>query len=45
MAAKTAVRRDVASELPYLTRALRAPTLREAVPRLAELGLRRSLDP
>ena len=37
MAAKTAAaRRDTASELAWLTRALKAPTLREAVPRLAE---------
>jgi len=35
MAAKTAVARDLAAELAYLTRALKAPTLREAVPRLA----------
>jgi hypothetical protein len=34
MAAKTAGR-DVAAELAFLTRALKAPTLREAVPRLA----------
>jgi len=36
MAAGTATRRDTAAELAYLTRALKAPTLREAVPRLAE---------
>src|SRR6266702_607412 len=36
MAATTAARRDTASELAYLTRALKAPTLRDAVPRLAE---------
>ena len=35
MAAKTAVR-DTAAELAFLTRALKAPTLRESVPRLAE---------
>jgi DNA replication protein DnaC len=35
MAAKTATR-DVASEIAYLTRALKAPTLRESVARLAE---------
>jgi DNA replication protein DnaC len=35
MAARTAGR-DVAAELAFLTRALKAPTLREAVPRLAE---------
>ena len=35
MAATTASR-DLAGELAYLTRALKAPTLREAVPRLAE---------
>jgi DNA replication protein DnaC len=32
----TSVRRDVAAEVVFLTRALKAPTLREAVPRLAE---------
>ena len=31
MAAGTAARRDTASELAWLTRALKAPTLREAV--------------
>src|SRR4029453_18971694 len=37
MATKTtAAGRDVSSELAFLTRALKAPTLREAVPRLAE---------
>ncbi len=35
MAAKTAGR-DVTAELAFLTRALKAPTLREAVPRLAD---------
>ncbi len=35
-AAKTAASRDLAGELAWLTRALKAPTLREAVPRLAE---------
>jgi DNA replication protein DnaC len=35
MAARTASR-DIASELAWLTRALKAPTLREAVPRLAD---------
>ncbi|MBF8194561.1 ATP-binding protein [Nonomuraea sp. K274] len=34
MAAKTG--RDVTSEIAYLTRALKAPTLRDAVPRLAD---------
>ena len=33
---KTATTRDVSAELAFLTRALKAPTLREAVPRLAE---------
>ena len=28
--------RDLAAELAFLTRALKAPTLRESVPRLAE---------
>jgi len=37
MAAKTTTSgRDTSSELTFLTRALKAPTLREAVPRLAE---------
>ena len=36
MAAKTTSSRDVTAELAYLTRALKAPTLREAVDRLAE---------
>ena len=36
MATGTAARRDTAAELAWLTRALKAPTLREAVPRLAE---------
>ncbi len=37
MAAKTTtVSRDMTAELAYLTRALKAPTLREAVERLAE---------
>ena len=35
MAAKTAAR-DLAAEVTYLTRALKAPTLRESVPRLAD---------
>jgi DNA replication protein DnaC len=35
MAAKTAAR-DLAAELAFLTRALKAPTLRESVPRLAD---------
>ena len=33
---KTAARRDVNAELAYLTRALKAPTLRESAGRLAE---------
>ena len=38
MAARTApaTARDLSTELAFLTRALKAPTLREAVPRLAE---------
>jgi hypothetical protein len=37
MAAKTTTgSRDVTAEVAYLTRALKAPTLREAVARLAE---------
>jgi DNA replication protein DnaC len=35
MAAKTAAR-DLAAEIAFLTRALKAPTLRESVPRLAD---------
>jgi DNA replication protein DnaC len=35
-AVKRAAGRDLAAELAFLTRALKAPTLREAVPRLAE---------
>jgi DNA replication protein DnaC len=33
---KTAAARDVTAELGYLTRALKAPTLRDSVARLAE---------
>ena len=36
MAARTAPARDLAAEVAFLTRALKAPTLRDAVPRLAE---------
>jgi DNA replication protein DnaC len=36
MPAKTSTSRDIASELEFLTRALKAPTLRESVARLAE---------
>src|SRR3954452_18185065 len=36
MAAKATSSRDVTAELAYLTRALKAPTLREAIERLAE---------
>ena len=35
MTAKTAAARDVTAEIAFLTRALKAPTLRDAVPRLA----------
>ena len=35
-ASKTAASRDLAAEVAFLTRALKAPTLRESVPRLAE---------
>ena len=35
MAAMTASARDIAAEMAYLTRALKAPTLRDAVERLA----------
>ena len=34
--AKTTARRDVSAEIAYLTRALKAPTLRESAARLAE---------
>jgi hypothetical protein len=41
MATKTTTaRRDLTAELAYLTRALKAPTLREAVGRLAERARR-----
>ena len=36
MPAKTGQARDLDAEVAFLTRALKAPTLREAVPRLAE---------
>jgi DNA replication protein DnaC len=36
MAASTKTGRDVASEIVYLTRALKAPSLRDAVARLAD---------
>jgi DNA replication protein DnaC len=36
MTAKTTPARDVSGEIAFLTRALKAPTLRDAVPRLAE---------
>ena len=36
MAAKNSASRDVEAELAYLTRALKAPSLRESIPRLAE---------
>src|SRR5918995_813872 len=36
MATKTSSRRDVSAEVAFLTRALKAPTLRESVTRLAE---------
>ena len=36
MAAKSTNTRDLAAEVAFLTRALKAPTLRECVPRLAE---------
>jgi DNA replication protein DnaC len=36
MAAAKTTSRDLAAELAFVTRALKAPTLREAVPRLAE---------
>jgi len=35
-AAKAATSRDMTAEVGFLTRALKAPTLREAVARLAE---------
>ena len=36
MAATTTAARDITAEIAFLTRALKAPTLRESVPRLAE---------
>ena len=36
MAAKTAASRDITAEIAFLTRALKAPSLRDAVDRLAE---------
>ena len=36
MAPAKAPARDLAAEVAFLTRALKAPTLRESVPRLAE---------
>ena len=36
MAAKNSASRDVEAELAFLTRALKAPSLRESIPRLAE---------
>src|SRR5260370_20547517 len=41
MTAKTASR-DITAEITYLTRALKAPTLRDAVPRLAERARQQS---
>ena len=35
-AAKTSTTRDLSAEVAFLTRALKAPTLRESVSRLAE---------
>jgi hypothetical protein len=42
--AKTATR-DLTAELAFLARALKAPTLRTSVARLAERARRRVLDP
>jgi DNA replication protein DnaC len=36
MSAAKAIARDISSEIAFLTQALKAPTLRESVPRLAE---------
>lgn len=36
MASRTAAERDLTSEIAFLTRALKAPSMREALPRLAE---------
>jgi DNA replication protein DnaC len=36
MPAKTTTSRDLTAEVAFLTRALKAPTLRESVPRLAD---------
>ena len=37
--------RDLAGEVAFLTRALKAPTLREAVPAVGRAGPQRVLDP
>lgn len=42
---KATQRRDVSTEIAYLTRALKAPTLRESVSRLADQRPRRELEP
>jgi len=44
MAAKTTAR-DTTAEIAFLTRALKAPTLRESVPRLAERALKDDFYP
>ena len=36
VSARTGTGRDTTSEIAFLTRALKAPTLRESVPRLAD---------
>jgi len=42
--ASSSSRRDVTAEVAFLTRALKAPTLREAVPRLVERAMNGEID-
>jgi hypothetical protein len=44
-AATTKATRDLTAELAFLTRALKAPTLRQSVARLGRAGPRRGLEP
>ena len=45
MPAKTTTPPDVTAELAYLTRALKAPTMRQAIDRLADRARNRGLVP
>jgi hypothetical protein len=45
MAPAKAAARDTTAEIAFLTRALKAPTLRESVPRLAERAPGRIVGP